>query len=434
MQSKPVGGLPLGVNIDNLLHQAESILTKYPYGRQVLAQLRQCYRPDATLAEAFAGWLGFLTGALGLVILDPSSRAVATLTRPIIERTLFDAAGCQAALAQGRARLLAQGQVETVNTERDVLQVFFTDGKGHRRRLKRAVEGFVIQGGGESFSEGEVRQLLNTQPERFTPSVLLRPLCQDALLPTIAYMAGPTERRYLEQLPALYEWAEIAMPYSVPRPSFNLMDATTADALAEAGGAAALLSDINPWIQLGRSGLPETIKIICDGFRTLEERCYRLAKSIRADLMAMALTESLEKDIAAQLNLLFTALINWNKPRPCKALNCAVAQVSEWLLALCWELKSAQQRGRPPSTWPLIKVARVLGSLAGTLLREGRRQNSLGVAAWKQVGPHMRDQERRMSVAEIVARYGVSIIPGLLSMIHSEGVTRLVTLRETDGW
>lgn len=435
MQGKPVGSLPLGANIDGLLHQTEAILKKYPFASQVLAQLRLYYRQDATLAEAFAHWLGFLTDALGLVILDPSSRPLAALTQPTLERALFDAVNCQTALAQGRARLLAQGQTETVNTERDVLQVFFTDEKGHRRRLKRSKDGFVVQGRETWLSEGEVRQLLNTQPERFTPSALLRPLCQDVLLPTIAYVAGPTEQHYLAQISELYEWAHLTMPYVVPRPSFNLMNATAADALVEAGGAAALLRVSKAEIQLGRSGLPEVVRSGLDSLTALEQHCYRLAKSIRSDsTAAMFMAESLEKDVATQLNLLSGVVINWNKPRPCKALNCAFFQVSEWLLALRWELKKAQQRNQTPSTWPLIKLARVLGGLSRTLLREGRRQNPLGIATWKQMGSRKRDQERRMSIAELVARYGVSIITHLLSMVRSDGVTNLVTFRETDGW
>lgn len=435
MQGKPVGGLPLGANIDGLLQQAEKILTKHTYGRQVLAQLRRCYRPDATLAEAFSRWLGFLTDALGLVILNPSSRALAALTLPVTEQALFDASGCQGALTQGRARLLTQGKTETVNTERDVLQVFFTDEKGIRRRLQRRKNGFGMQGRKEIISEAEMRQLLDTQPERFTPSALLRPLCQSAMLPAIAYVGGPTEQRYLEQISELYVWADKTAPYVVPRPSFNLMDADVSDALAKVGGAAAMLSqNSNPWVQLGYNGLPETIRGLCESLKILEERCYELVKRVRSGASAVPTAGFLEREIAVQLDLLSGALIDWNKPRPRKALNCTVAQVSEWLLALRWALNEAERKCQPPATRPLIKLARVLGSLTSTLLREGRRQNPSGVAAWKQVGPTEKEQERRMSVAEALARHGSSIVPHLLSMARRDGVTELVTFRETDGW
>jgi hypothetical protein len=255
------------------------------------------------------------------------------------------------------------------------------------------------------------------------------------MLPTIASVAGPTERRYLEQLPALYQWADIAMPYNIPRPSFTVMDATAADALAEAGGAFALLSDNNAWVQLGRSGLPETVRVVCDNLTTLEERCCQLADRVRSDSSAVVAAEHLEKAIVMQLNELSIVLMEWDKPRPHKALNCTVTQVSEWLLALRWEFNRVEHGKDSPSTWPLIKLARVLASLARTLLREGRRQNPVGVAAWKQVGSDGdSSQERRISVAEWVARHGVLVIPHLLSMMYSDGVTRLVTLRETDGW
>jgi bacillithiol biosynthesis cysteine-adding enzyme BshC len=64
-------------------------------------------------------------------------------------------------------------------------------------------------------------------PERFSPNVLLRPLAQDTLFPTICYVAGPSELAYLGQLRGVYEHFGVPMPLMYPRASATLIDAAT---------------------------------------------------------------------------------------------------------------------------------------------------------------------------------------------------------------
>src|SRR5207247_7049369 len=78
--------------------------------------------------------------------------------------------------------------------------------------------------GAEWFSREDLHQVLSRDPLRFSTSALLRPILQDALLPTAAYAGGPGELDYFAQLPPLYALFDVPMPIFVPRARFRIVD------------------------------------------------------------------------------------------------------------------------------------------------------------------------------------------------------------------
>src|SRR5690606_26206650 len=105
-------------------------------------------------------------------------------------------------------------QVATDSTQ----TLVFVEGASGRDRLVIDGEGFRTRRGGELFSPDEVSALLDEQPTRFSANVLLRPVVEAALLPTVAYVAGPGELRYLrEQASLVYPFLSIAPQEPVPR-------------------------------------------------------------------------------------------------------------------------------------------------------------------------------------------------------------------------
>jgi uncharacterized protein YllA (UPF0747 family) len=88
-------------------------------------------------------------------------------------------------------------------------------------------EGKFFTDGSEGISLPQLQSLLAERPLDLSPNVLLRPLVQDALLPTLAYVAGPSELAYLGQAKSLYKELGRPQPVVFPRAAFTLIDSRT---------------------------------------------------------------------------------------------------------------------------------------------------------------------------------------------------------------
>ncbi|MUG91998.1 bacillithiol biosynthesis cysteine-adding enzyme BshC [Scytonema sp. UIC 10036] len=427
-----VGSTPLGEGIHSLLNEMEQALGQLPRSQEVFAALQAIYQAETTFAEAFARWLSLLTKDFGLIILDPSTREFAELARPAIARELFGDERSQIPLARAREALTARGLSETIPTDRDVLQIFFVDADGTRRRMLPAKEGFALQNSNIYLADDAVRNLLEQQPERFTPSALLRPICQDTVLPTIAYVAGPTEQQYFVQLKEVYTWAKIPMPQIVARPSFTVLDNTISKQLVDAGGTALLLSCDDPSNRLGRAGLPEEVRIAFDKLETLQQQCFALRTSAIVGQAvgpeAIALKHSVEQ-------WLFTTepiLKSWGAKRPIEAFTRAKVEFPSLMATVCLDLQRSGSRSSPPPTRNVVSLAQALARLESTLIRSGRRQNASGIAAFAYISPKGKPQERSLGVAELIATHGFAIVSHLLPISCCDRIeTRVITVHHS---
>ena len=205
-----------------------------PHTAEHLARLRRHYRPGAAWADAFAGVLAELFAPEGLVMIDPRDPALAAQVAPVHARALAEAEPIAAALIANNAELVRDGFATAVHVRPGApLSFFHPDGaEGPRVRLEPAPgspgssDGFVECGRPASpvHRRAELAAALAADPMRFSTSALLRPIVQDALLPTAAYVGGPAEVAYFAQLPPLYRAYGRAMPIVVPRSRFRIVD------------------------------------------------------------------------------------------------------------------------------------------------------------------------------------------------------------------
>lgn len=426
--NRSVGSTKLGLGVDSLLDRVERLLANLPHSQEVLTVLRNAYQPDTDFATAFAGWLSYLTTHLGLIILDPRKPEFARLTRDTIARELFYGEGTRPVLKRSRQALAAAGRTEVIPTDRDVTQIFYTDDNGVRQRLGRVKGGFVLQQTNLYLTNNTLQNILEQQPERFTPSALLRPLCQDAVLPTIAYVAGPTEQKYFTQLPQVYDWASIPMPAIVARPSFTVIDNETANILNQAGGAVSLLTSSDASSQIGRAGLPVDIRVACDDLKALQQRSFALLELAKANQPVGNATFTLQQDIEKWLVASAPILESWGTKRICKAFNHSQTELSSLNATVAQDLQRSGSPGNPPPTRNISKLAQKLGSLQNTILREGRRQNTPGIVALANISPNNGLQERHLSIAELIAKHGVSIISHLLRISETDTQKKLIAI------
>ena len=225
----PVADLVLDERIETVFSELQTALAPTDFTDSIVAGLRDAYRPGIRMADAFARWLEALLGPYGLIVFESSDAAAKPLVADLFRRELT-APGRTAALAASAGEALAaRGHTPQVAPQLESAALFHLD-RG-RRPIRRQDGGAYLVGDERYSSEALVKEVTNT-PERFSPNVLLRPIVQDTLFPTAAYVAGPSELAYLGQLGGVYKHFGVPMPLMYPRASATLIDSATARFLA----------------------------------------------------------------------------------------------------------------------------------------------------------------------------------------------------------
>jgi bacillithiol biosynthesis cysteine-adding enzyme BshC len=255
----------LGADIDGVLDQLASLLDGQPGAEEVLTLLRAHYRPGRSLAAAFAGVLATLFADEGLLFLDPRDPRIAALAAPIYRSCLEDADVIERLLQDRQAALSAAGFATQVPV-RSCALVFFHQERaaGPRFRLQKSARAgeWALAGTTATVADAELLDLLAREPLRFSTSALLRPIVQDALLPTVAYVGGPGEINYFAELGPLYQHFGVVPPLLVPRARFRCVDARTRRLLEQSGLVAADLAQPSPEVRArlhpaGPAGSPD---------------------------------------------------------------------------------------------------------------------------------------------------------------------------------
>jgi len=256
----PVGGVVPGPELEAVLDRAGELLEFAP----VSEWLRECYLagPDGarpTLALAFGRLMARIFAEQGLVVMDAASRGFHALGERALRYAIEHAAELQAALIARNEELVKAGYHAQVLVAEGGSMLFLLDeGTGERVALRRTGNGDAQwKAGGRVYSSAELIAILETAPERLSPNALLRPVFQDTLLPTAAYIGGPAEIAYFAQSAVLYEailgritpvlprlsatLLEPAIAATMDKDEVQLPDAmTTAEELAQRLGARAM--------------------------------------------------------------------------------------------------------------------------------------------------------------------------------------------------
>jgi bacillithiol synthase len=224
----PVSSVLLDPSILAAVDGLRATLPPTEFTAGTLDALSRAYRPGAGMSEAFGIWLESLLGRLGLVVYDSSERATKAAAAGLFARELESPATSWLALAQGRA-LIELGYHAQVVPHEDAVALFALDGT---RQSIRARDGAFLVGD-RLVPAADLVNRARRQPERFSPNVLLRPIVQDALFPTVCYVAGPSELAYQGELGPVYEHFGVPQPLVAPRATATLLDSAAAKFLAK---------------------------------------------------------------------------------------------------------------------------------------------------------------------------------------------------------
>lgn len=358
----------LGPGVEEAVEHLARLMPRTEFSEAVLERIRAAYTPEQTVAAAFRELIAGLLAPFDLLVVEAGHPAIKELGRGVLEAELENWRRHELLVREQTERVTAAGYHAQVAVLPDSANVFLEMDAG-RERLVREGGGWALKHSGRRFADGELRALLDAEPGRFSPNVLLRPVVESAVFPTVAYVAGPGELSYYAQVGCLFRAHGIEMPIVYPRASITLVEAKVGKVL-------------------DRFGL---------GLDDLRRPPHELAAEL--------LREELPDGVVAALRRLRTDLGE------------GYAALLEAGRAVDPTLKGPIQSARNSAYVQLEEIEK-------KVVQHLKRQNAIGVEQIEKAAVNLfplgQPQERVLNVVPYLARYGPALLDAIAGAIRVE--------------
>ena len=216
----PIAKVTLDASVERAVAALEQALLPTEFTAGVLASLRAHYAPGIGMADAFARWIEALLGQHGLIVFDGSDAAAKPLAADLFAREIERGDAARLAGEASRRLESAGYHAQVAVTEASRALFDLTSGREPIRE-----DGDTLTAGVRRETAAAMAARARTAPHEFSPNVLLRPVTQDTLFPTVCYVGGPAEVAYYGQLRGVYEAFGVPMPLVMPRATATVVDA-----------------------------------------------------------------------------------------------------------------------------------------------------------------------------------------------------------------
>ena len=220
---RPLGRIPLGEEVVDAVTRLEECFPRNDYHAPFIDLVRDAFNPWATMASGFATFMAALLRDTPVGLVDAADPELKEASRSVLHAEADDPAASERAVSETCAALTDRGyglQVPLIPGATNL----FTDLAGGRDRLQQAGGGFVHRRSGHAMSKRRLIDLIGDDPARVSPNVLLRPVVESAVFPTLAYVGGPGELAYFAQLRGLFGRHGVCKPVAVPRTSLLVIE------------------------------------------------------------------------------------------------------------------------------------------------------------------------------------------------------------------
>ncbi len=278
------GQLPIArLTLDEQIHEAvvalQAALPETEFKPSLLEEIRRAYTPGLGMTDAFGRCIESLLGPHGLVVYDASDPASKPLARHVFARELQQPGETARLAAKAGQALVAAGYHAQVSPHADAVSLFHLSEGREPVRLS----GNQATVGDRQTTLAALLGEVERSPENFSPNVLLRPIVQDTLFPTICYVAGPNELAYLGQLRDIYAHFDVPMPLMYQRATATIVDSATLRFLSKYDLPVQALAqqDESALNQLLQDQLPPTVEQALNSVATVvDERMAQVATAV----------------------------------------------------------------------------------------------------------------------------------------------------------
>jgi len=183
----------------------------------------KAYLDSSSLADAVRFYCNELFGDEGLIVIDADDRVLKSQFADVIKKELVEQKANKI-VEESNKKLKELGYTGQAFSRE--INFFYLNGSRDRILYKEGE--YSVKGTDLKYTQEEILNLVDFEPERFSPNVIMRPVYQEVILPNIAYIGGPAEIAYWLQLKQVFEYFETSFPLLVPRNFAMQLNATTA--------------------------------------------------------------------------------------------------------------------------------------------------------------------------------------------------------------
>ncbi len=225
-ESKPVGSIVISYDDAEAIAEHLESLSSTEFTDSTKEMFRDCWKAGSTYGLAFCSFIAKIFASYGLIVVDPMSPKLKEISAPLIVSAINEQKTTAVSLLQRDAELLTAGYHSQVVIDQESVPLFWINDAGERRALKATHDGqFRINGEREMISSEWLIEKVAAEPERFSPGVMLRPVVQDYLFPTICYFGGGAEIAYFAQNSEVYRVLGRPSTPIFHRQSFTIVEA-----------------------------------------------------------------------------------------------------------------------------------------------------------------------------------------------------------------
>ena len=307
VSGKSMSKISLDENIEKLLSQLKDCFFQTEFEDDIFKKLKDLYHPGGKITQAFASWLSFLLGKYGLVIIDPSDAEFKRLALTVFLKEIENPKKINQLLQKTNLNLESLGYHLQVHKTEDLANFFMDEGK--RVRVKIADEKFILEGTDKKLSGDELKKIIQEDPSRISPNVILKTVVQSYVFPTAIYVGGPGEISYYAQTKEIFEFFDVGMPVIYPRASLTLVEPKIEKILEKYSLPFTQLSfDVeNAITQVMRKNLPHSLE------KSLKETKEGIQKDLNSLEKAIRFDPTLEKTLKTTKNKIEFELKNLEK-------------------------------------------------------------------------------------------------------------------------
>ena len=200
---------------------------------QLLQDVKKAIEESSTFTELFAFLTGSFFAKYGLLLIDAADPALRKLEAPFFKQLVLENAQLTEAVKETQQQIKEAGFAPAIETSEQPAHLFLIE-KGERHLLERRDSLFVSKSG-RMYTEADLLELLEASPDSFSNNVVTRPLMQEWLFPTLAFIAGPGEIAYWAELKGAFNYFNMEMPIVVPRLNITIVDRNISGILSEIG-------------------------------------------------------------------------------------------------------------------------------------------------------------------------------------------------------